>query len=173
MVSDKSDQRHKIIADFVESLSEDFEAKLWLLVKIQAKPNSTISEILGVSCTSIMQRGYSFDDLYLILQTMSSSDIIEMGASEQCRLSARTSYDLTNLFNYVAEKVEDTGDTLYDDLVKCGMAADTFLDDKTSEYETHNITIKSNALRDLCISNAFSFGMWISKVLVRLHAISE
>jgi hypothetical protein len=78
MSENKAHQRHQIIADFIESISDDFDAKLWLLVKMKQNPNSTISELLGVSCSTIMKKGYSFDDLEGIIFGMVTEQLIEM-----------------------------------------------------------------------------------------------
>jgi len=167
MSEDNSVKRHKIIADFIKSLDVAFDVKIWLLVKIQRNPNSSIPEILGVSCSTVMQKGYSYDDLVGIVYSLRDEGHLTL-SNKAYSLTGETSYNLTNFFTYIAEKFDNTGSSIYSEMKDCGYEDTSLLDAQTKSFASANISKKSTIFQDLLIHNAVPAAKWLSETFSRL-----
>lgn len=162
-MEDKTQNRPKIIKEFIDSLGEDFEAKLWLLVKIRQNPDTELDELLGVSCTSIMKKGYSFSELRVLAQKLKKSGHIEISLEDQCKINPETNFNLTNLFTYATEKFE-TKVSAIDQMVDCGFEYDG-LESLLEGYDDSGTTKRIDLLINAGINNAIPLAIFVTKLL--------
>jgi len=164
-MEDRKLKRPKIIKEFLESLEGDFEAKLWLLVKIKQNPGMIMDDVLGISCTSIMEQGYDFKDLRSIASELKKENHIDISyEDEKCKIEPETNFNLTNLFSYAAEKFE-TKDSVIDEMVKCGFELDE-IDTTLEDYSLSSNKERVNMLIDAGITNAVGLSAWAAKMFM-------
>ena len=131
------------------------EISLWLMASLFAKPNLTVSMIVNKPCKTLMNKGFSFDDITDSLQKLIESKMV-MG-SEQFekgyKLTSRGTYGFRCLLNDMDKTIKQH--PFIEKISKeCGFEKNLFLRFIKS---SNSAEINSKKLAEMCVNNAVPF----------------